>query len=99
MEADDRHQLELLSQHRLVGIGEGKVQVNVQVEHAVKPSLAWQEDPGQLDQRQQPFSDLRLGLAVEPLQGEDRVENDHVAGARLELAALNAAKIGHGRPY
>ena len=94
VEADDLAELELFHEYGVVGVHEGEIEVNVQVEYLAKASLAGQDDTWELDQGKDVVSNCGLGVPVLPLQREYRFEDDRFGDADSDFPTLNPGKVG-----
>lgn len=73
----------------IVGVGEGQIAIDVQVEGVAQDLLVRQLEAAQADHRQQQLPNATLGQAIERLECIDRLKDDDARGPNPFLAAFD----------
>jgi hypothetical protein len=78
----------------VVGVGERKIQGQINLEDPAESALAWQAYPGQLNEREYGLLDRRSRVMVLPLEREHGLEDHRVGSAYLDLSLLDPSEKG-----
>jgi hypothetical protein len=93
IEAEHLVDSQALHDGNMICVSERQISLDVQIECPAVTPLAGEVDPRHFEERKERIADCLFGLPVEPLQGEDHLEDHGIAGVDFDLASLDAAEI------